>query len=177
MSVVTTQPVTGKSIVALGFSNSVNQLVATSVDTSGNVYAEEINPSTVQVGSAYTPLASNMVSSVGTYPGQGGNTPVRAYTATLANANNGSGSGSGYLINTNQVGAPPLVVQDGWAVVTATPTGFTITDITGQVVLVSETTPSPVTAIAVDSKLNVAYLVMPDSNTLLAVPLPGTGTN
>jgi len=36
------------------------------------------------------------------------------------------------------------------AVVTATPTGFTITDITGQDVLVSEQTPSPITAIAVD---------------------------
>ena len=65
-------------------------------------------------------------------------------------------------------------MQDGWAVVTATPTGFTITDISGQIVLISEKMPSPVTAIAVDSKLNVAYLVMPDSNILLTVPLPGT---
>jgi hypothetical protein len=129
------------------------------------VYADEINPSTVQAGGVYTPLASNMVSSVGTYA------TVRAYTATLASASRGN------LLNINQVGAPPLVVQDGWAVVTATPTGFSITDITGKVVLVSEKTPSPVTAIAVDSKLNVAYLVMPDSNTLLTVPLPGTGTN
>jgi hypothetical protein len=31
------------------------------------VYADEINPSTVQTGGVYTPLASNMVSSVGTY--------------------------------------------------------------------------------------------------------------
>jgi hypothetical protein len=68
-------------------------------------------------------------------------------------------------------------VQDNWAVITATPTGFTITDITGHQVLVSETTPSPVTAIAVDANLNVAYLTMPDSNTLLTVPLPGTGSN
>jgi YVTN family beta-propeller protein len=141
MSVIATQPVTGKSIIALGYSDSVKQLVATTVDTSGNVYADEINPSTVQTGGVYTPLASNMVSSVGTYG------TVRAYTATLAGANRGNGN----LLNINQVGAPPLVVQDGWAVVTATPTGFTITDITGQVVLVSETTPSPVTAIAVDS--------------------------
>jgi YVTN family beta-propeller protein len=174
MSVVATVPVSNKTIVSLGYSNSVNQLVATSVDTGGNVYAEEINPSTVQVGSVYTPLASNMVSSVGTYSGQGGNTPVRAYTATVASAKRGR---SGNLISTNQVGAPPLVVQDGWAVVTATPTGFTITDITGNVVLVSETTPSPVTAIAVDPNLNVVYLVMPDINTLLTVPLPGTGSN
>ena len=66
------------------------------------------------------------------------------------------------------------MVQDVWVVITATPTGFTITDISGQLVLDSETTPSPVTAIAVDPSLNVAYLAMPDSNTLLTVPLPGT---
>jgi hypothetical protein len=62
---------------------------------------------------------------------------------------------------------------DGWAVVSATPTGFTITDISGNVVLASENTPSPVTGIAVDPYLNVAYLTMPDSNTVLSVPLPG----
>ncbi len=163
MSVVATEPVAGKSIIALGYSDSVNQLVATTVDTSGNVYADEISPSTFQAGGVYAPLASNVVSSVGTHSVE--SEAVQAYTATLAGAN---------LININQVGAPPLVVQDGWAVVTATPTGFTITDITGQVVLVSETTPSPITAIAADSKLNVVYLVMPDSNTLLTVPLPGT---
>jgi YVTN family beta-propeller protein len=165
MSVVATVPVSNKTIIALGFSDSVNQLVATSVDTGGNVYADEINPSTVQAGGTYSTLASHTVSSVGTYG------TVQAYTATLASARRGN------PININQVGAPPLVVQDGWAVVTATPTGFTITDITGQVVLVSETTPSPVTAIAVDSQLNVAYLTMPDSNTLLTVPLPGTNAN
>ncbi|MGD0521938.1 MAG: hypothetical protein ABSA48_11835 [Terracidiphilus sp.] len=162
MSVVATESVSGKSIVALGYSDSVSQLVATSVDTSGNVYVDEINPSSVQAGGVYSPLASNVVSSVGTHLVY--NEEVKAYTATLAGAN---------LINTNQVGAPPLVVQDGWAVVTATPTGFTITDITGQDVLVSEQTPSPVTAIAVDSQLSVVYLAMPDSNTLLTVPLPG----
>jgi hypothetical protein len=69
---------------------------------------------------------------------------------------------------------------EAWCVAgfTATPTGFTITDASGHDVLVSETTPSPVTGIAVDTNLNAAYLVMPDSNTLLTVPLPGTsGTN
>lgn len=163
MGVVATESVPGKMIAALGFSNSVNQLVATTVDTSGNVYADEINPTTVQGGGVYSPLASNMVSSVGTHLVH--NAGVRAFTSTLASSS---------LVSANQVGAPPLVVQDGWAVVTATPTGFTITDITGQIVLVSETTPSPVTAIAIDSKLNAAYLVMPDSNILLTVPLPGT---
>jgi hypothetical protein len=164
MSVVATEAVTNKTIVALGFSNSVNQLVATTVDTSGNVYTDEITPSTVLTGGVYAPLASNMVSSVGTYG------TVRAYTATLASTSRGNGN----LLNTNQVGSPPLVVYDAWVAVTATPTGFTITDIADNYVFDSVSTPSPVTAIAVDSNLHVAYLVMPDSNILLTVPLPGT---
>jgi YVTN family beta-propeller protein len=165
MSVVATEAVTGKSIIALGYSDAESELVATSVDSGGNVYEDEIAPGTFAAGGAYTPLASHTVSTLGAHLNAATNTNALAFSATLANAN---------LINTNQVGAPPLVVQDGWAVVTATPTGFTITDVSGHVVLVSEKTPSPVTAIAVDTKLNVAYLVMPDSNILLTVPLPGT---
>lgn len=164
MSAVATLTVLNKTITGLGYSNSEKQLVATTVDARSNVYVEEINPTTVQSDSTYTPLASTMVSSLGTHLNKRTNLAVRASTETLANAN---------LINPNQAGAPPLVVQDGWAVVTATPTGFTISDISGQVVLVSETTPSPITAIAVDANLDVVYLVMPDSNTLLTVPLPG----
>lgn len=165
MGIVATQVTMGRSIIALGFSDSVNELIATSVDTGGSVYAEEINPVSVQAGVAYTPVASHMVSSLGTHLNQVTGAQVRAFTSTLTGAN---------TINTNQVGAPPLVVQDGWAVITATPTGFTVTDASGHIVLISETTPSPVTAIAVDAKLNVAYLTMPDSNILLTVPLPGT---
>jgi YVTN family beta-propeller protein len=168
MGVTATEMVSGKTIVALGYSDSVGQLVATTVDGSGNVYADEINPATVTAGGTYTPLASNTVSSLGTHLDTQTEADVRSFTGTLASES---------MINTNQVGAPPLVVQDGWAVVTATPTGFTITDITGHEVLISENTPSPVTAIAVDANLNVVHLTMLDSNTLLTVPLPGTGTN
>lgn len=167
MSVVATESTAGKTIVSLGYSDAYNELVVSSVDTSGNVYVEEVTPSTFQAGAAYAPVASQTVSTVGTYLNPVTNKEVQGYTATLAKA-------STSVINTYQPGAPPIVVQDGWAVITATPTGFTITDISGNVVLVSETTPSPITAIAVDPKLNVAYLVMPDSNTLLTVPLPGT---
>jgi len=165
MGVVATQSVPLKTIIALGYSDSVSQLVAATTDVPGNVYVDEINPGTVQTGGTYQPLASAMVSGLGTHLGPGTFAGMQSFTALLANAN---------LISANQVGAPPLVVQDGWAVVTATPTGFTITDISGQVVLVSETTPAPVSAIAVDPKLNVAYLTMPDANTLLTVPQPGT---
>jgi len=52
-----------------------------------------------------------------------------------------------------------------------------VTNAASNQVLISQTTPSPIAAIAVDTNLNVAYLTMPDSNTLLTVPLPGTGGN
>lgn len=163
MTVVGTSTGT-KNIIALGYSDSLNEILATTVDTNANVYADEIAPSGFHAGAAYTTLASNQVSGLGTYTAQPSGQLVRAFSATLASTSS---------ISTNQVGAPPLVVQDGWAVVTATPTGFTITDASGHIVLVSERTPSPVTAIAVDTNLHVAYLTMPDSNTLLMVPLPG----
>jgi YVTN family beta-propeller protein len=166
MSVVGTESVSGKTIVSLGYSDAYNELAVSSVDTSGNVYVEEVAASTFQAGAAYAPVASQAVSSVGTYLNPVTNTEVQGYTATLATA-------STSIINTYQPGAPPIVVQDGWAVITATPTGFTITDVSGNIVLVSQTTPSPITAIAVDPNLNIAYLTMPDSNILLTVPLPG----
>jgi YVTN family beta-propeller protein len=165
MTATATEAISGKTIVGLGYSNSVGQIVATTVDSSNNVYIDQIAPSSVTAGGTYTTVASNQVSNLGTHVNTHTQAQVRAFTNTLASQS---------ILNTNQPGAPPLVVQDGWAVVTATPTGFSITDITGKVVLVSEQTPSPITAIAVDPNLNVVYLTMPDSNTLLKVPLPGT---
>jgi len=169
MSVTATESTSGRTIAGLGFSDLENELIATSTVGSGNVNIDEISPSSVQTGGTYATLASHSISTLGTYFNPRVQTQSFGFTSTPTS--------SMIPINTAQPGAPPLVVQDGWAVVTATPTGFSITDASGHVVLVSETTPSPVAAIAVDSKLNVAYLTMPDSNTLLTVPLPGTGTN
>jgi YVTN family beta-propeller protein len=166
MSVVGTESASGKTIVSLGYTDAYNELVVSSVDSGGNVYAEEVTAGSFVAGGAYTTAASQAVSTVATYLNPNTNTNVKGFTATLAKA-------GPIRINPFQPGAPPLVVQDGWAVITATPTGFTITDVSGNIVLVSQTTPSPVTAIAVDPNLHIAYLAEPDSNTLLTVPLPG----
>lgn len=163
MSVIGTEAA-GRNIIALAYSDTRNELAVTTVDSNANVYADEIAPGTFHAGGTYTPVASNMISGLGTYTSQPSGQRVRAFSSMLASSTS---------ISANQVGAPPLVVQDDWAVVTATPTGFTISDLSGHVVLINEKTPSPVTAIAVDSNLHVAYLTMPDSNTLLMVPLPG----
>lgn len=165
MGIVATQSTAGKTIAALAFSNGQNEVIATTSDSGGTVNVDEVNPTTVLSGTPYSAVASHSVSSTGTYFNPRIQGMVRGFTGTL--------SQSYAPLNTNQAGAPPLVVQDGWVVVSATPTGFTITDISGHTVLVSESTPSPVAAIAVDSNLHIAYLSMPDSNTLLTVPLPG----
>jgi len=117
----------------------------------------------VQTGATYTPLASNTISNMITVTDPISGVQTQAYAATL------SRSGCRHLrtcvpISPLLPGTPPLVVQDGWAIVSATPTGFSFTDITGQIVLVSETTPPPVTAIAVDANPNVAYLALPGTN-------------
>lgn len=164
---VTAGQITNKTIVALGYTDAYSELVATTTDIGGKVYVDEVAPASVQTGTQYTPTASQVVSSLGTYGKRerGQLILIKGFTGTVA-------TGS-VPINTAQPGGSPLVVQDGWAVVSATPTGFTISDASGNIVLASETTPSPVTGIAVNTNLNAAYLVMPDSNTLLTVPLPG----
>lgn len=174
MTVAATQT-TGKTIAALAYSDGESELIATTTDTTGSVYVDEVAPASVRAGTQLVPTASHSVSTLGTYQDPSSGAQVRSYTAMLARRPIRLPGGP-MPINPVQAGAPPLVVQDGWAVVSATPTGFTISDASGNVVLVSETTPSPVTAIAVDSQLGNAYLVMPDSNTLLTVPLPGTGS-
>lgn len=169
MSVVATQSTNGMTISGLGYSDTTNELIATTMDSSGNVSVDEVNPSTIVPNTLYTAVASHRVSTLGTYFSPRTQTMVRGFTGTI--------SRSYVPVTTNLPGAPPLVVQDGWAVVTATPTGFSITDTSGHEVLVSETTPSPIASIALDPNLNAAYLTMPDSNTLLTVPLPGVGSN
>ena len=168
MSVVATESTGGKTIVALGYSDQVGQIVAVSVDSSGNVYDDQLNPANVTARGTYTPLNSVVVSTLGTHLDTSTDEEVRSFTDILA---------STPTLSVNQPGGPPLVVYDAWVAVTATPSGFTITDIADNYVFASVPTPSPVTAIAVDHSLNVAYLTMPDSNLVWTVPLPGTGSN
>jgi hypothetical protein len=166
---VTATETTSKTIVSLGYSDQVGQIVAVAVDSSGKVYDDQINPANVTPGGTYTPANSVVVSSLGTHLDVSTNEEVQAFTATIP------GTSGSKILNLSQSGGPPLVVYDAWVAVTATPAGFTITDIADNYVFASVTTPSPVTAIAVDPYLNVAYLTMPDSNLIWTVPLPGLG--
>jgi len=131
MSVVGTETVANRNILALSYSDQYGQLIVQSTDTTGAVYQDEMNPTAFSAGGTYAAIASRQISTLGTYTVR--SQSVRAFTSTLASSSS---------LPINLPGAPPLVVQDGWAVVAATPTGFTITDVTGHLVLVSQTTTS-----------------------------------
>jgi YVTN family beta-propeller protein len=163
MSVVGTETVPSRGIHALSFSDQIGQLVVQSNDTTGAVYQDEMDPAAFVAGGTYAAIASRTISALGTYTVRSQN--LKAFTSTLSTSS---------VLPITLPGAGPLVVQDGWLVVAATPTGFTITDISGHQVLISQATASPIAAIAVDPNLNIAYLTEPDSNTILTVPLPGT---
>jgi DNA-binding beta-propeller fold protein YncE len=165
MTVVSTISTGGKSLVALGYSDEVNQLSVTAIENN-NVYVDQINPSTI-MSSGYQPVASTQVSSLGTHFDSHTQAYISSFTNTLA---------SSPALNPDIPGAGPLVVHDGWAVISAMPTGFSVSDLDSKKVLFSVTTPSPVTAIAVDTTLNAAYVALPDSNLIYSVPLPGTTT-
>jgi hypothetical protein len=104
--------------------------------------------------------ASHQISSLGTYYNNQ-NQNVRAYARVAVNSS-----------VTTQTASPTLVVNDGWAAISATPTGFAVTDLSTHVVVMQIATPGPVTAIAVDPNLHIAYVAIPDANELLTVPMP-----
>jgi|SRR5580704_953245 YVTN family beta-propeller protein len=57
-------------------------------------------------------------------------------------------------------------------VVVGTPTGFAVIDLIRQIDLLDGTTPTPVRGVATDPAQGVAYVTLPDSNSLITVPLP-----
>jgi len=160
LGIIGTYSTGGKTVLSLQVSNSTGVLSATMADSSGNVLLDEVNMSGTVQTSSYVTYASHQISTLGTYFNNQ-NQSTRAYARVLVNSS-----------STTQTATPTLVVNDGWAVITATPTGFAVTDLTGHIVLMQATTPGPVTAIAVDPALHMAYVAVPDANELLTVPIP-----
>ena len=150
----------GKNVLSLAAGSSIGEIAATSADANGNVYVDEVNMSSTVQNNSYSTSAIHQVSSLGTYQDYQ-NHSVRAYSSTSVNAP-----------NTLQTANPALVVNDGWISVSATPTGFEVTDLNTHQVLMQVSTPAPVTGIAVDTNLHIAYVTIPDANELLTVPLP-----
>jgi YVTN family beta-propeller protein len=160
LTIVGTYNTSGKAVLSMQISNSMRELAAMMADANGNVFLDEVNTSSTVQNNSYVTNASNMISSLGTYS-NAQNQSTRAYAMVEVDSP-----------VVAQTANPTLVVNDGWAAISATPTGFVVTDLSGHTVLMQATTPGPVTSIAVDPYLHVAYVAIPDANLLLTVPMP-----
>jgi len=160
LGLVGTYATSGKTVRSLSMGNSVGVLAVTATDASGNVVMDEVNTASTVQQNSYVASASHLVSSLGTYVNSQNQT-VRSYAYTTVNAP-ASFQGS----------VPTLVVNDGWISISATPTGFAVTDLVSHASIMQITTPAPVTGLAVDPNLHTAYVALADANELLTVPLP-----
>ena len=59
----------------------------------------------------------------------------------------------------------------------ATPTGFVITDLETNQIMLTGSTPYPVRGMAIDVTNGYFYFTMPDSNSVVTVPIPTTPIN
>lgn len=166
LGVVGTYSTNGKTVLSLSVGNSVSELAVTSADSNGNVYIDEVNTTATVQSNSCVLNASHQVSTLGTYVNSQNQT-VRAYSRASMSSPSATNSSSAL-----QTSNPTLIVNDGWVSVSATPTGLAVTDIATHAALMQIATPAPVTGIAVDSNIHVAYVAIPDANELLTVPLP-----
>ena len=158
LSSVGTYSTGGKTVLSLQVSDGVSELAATMADVNGNVFLDEVNTSSTVQNNSYVTNASHQISSWGTYCNNQ-NQSVRAYARLNVNSS----------VTTQN---PTLVVSDGWAAISATPTGFAVTDLNTHAVVMQANTPGPVTAFAVDPHLHIAYVAIPEANEVLTVPMP-----
>jgi YVTN family beta-propeller protein len=163
-TVTTNLPVSG-SINSLATSTQQNQIVYSLI---GNTNANFSSTSAYSTQSAPTStysvqqLSTTTISSTGSFDGGASAAAYSAYTmgGTLPNAVITPGGSA---------------ISQSWGNgmgITASPTGFVVFDLVNQVEVMRGTTPTPIRAIASDPKNWNVYLTLPESNTLITVPLP-----
>jgi YVTN family beta-propeller protein len=151
-------PVSGQ-VTSLAISQGENAIVYSAISSGGTLYqAANANLSS---GATVVTYAQLSISSTD-------------YTTAYALSTNSFlapslGSLPPYLIST---GALVSASYGNRYVVMGTPTGFQLLDLETNTVMFSSATRGPVRGIATDPAAQMAYLTIPDSNTVISVPLP-----
>jgi len=158
MQILGTYSTNGYTISALTYNSTAAELVATSVDSNGGLFVQEIDDSATNSNGAFTLKAQRQVS---TLPNDGSG-PY--YSATARTSAVRAQIATGTLVG----GAS----NDGWLSLSGTTNGFTVTNSLDHIPFMDGSTLSPVTAIAIDPSQYVAYLALPDSNQVITVYLP-----
>jgi YVTN family beta-propeller protein len=147
---VTANNPTSAPVIAIGVSQGKNQVVSATANGSGNSQTASINSMSLpSYSQAYTsqavstaPFIQSSISGQLAFPSQ---------TAT------------GVLISP--------ILNNSFAA-EATPSGFMITDLETNQVLLAGNTPHPVRGLAVDATNGYFYFTMPDSNSVVKVAIP-----
>ena len=158
--VVSTFPATGQ-VTSLAISAGLNQFVYTTI--SSDLTTFQARHAAITTG---TPIKSYAQAQIG------GSSPYAhammvTYGGTTTPGPPGYLASSAALVSANYGNSIAVV---------GTPTGFAVLDLPLQIDLMEATTPSPVRGIATDAQQGAVYLTVPDSNSVITVPLPARHT-
>ena len=179
--------------------DSVNVDASGNIWVGGNGYINKVSPSTYQI--LQTIPVSGIVTSLAVSSAQGKlvTTVVpSANTGTLAMQSYSTSGGqptysntigttsayvasriAGHLSTPVQLGTGTLVSANygNDLAVSASPGGFVVTEVSTGETVMTGSTPYPIRSIAVDPNYGEVYLTIPDSNTVITVPLPPIPTS
>lgn len=153
-SVVNTVAMPGP-VTSLAYSDAQGELISTVEQDNGNIQADVFPRANLASSSSTpSPLISNSAGYSADYV---------ASASHLGNIPNPQALATGTLVSNDSQNS---------LTVSATSTGFIVTDLTLQEVVMQGSTTGPVTSIAVDPMNQVAYLTVPSQNLVITLPLP-----
>jgi len=146
-------------VTSLAVSSGQNSLVYTTMAAAAGSTTFQAQQAAISSGAVQQTYAQYSVSSSSPHP---------EYAQMVTTGDSAPGT-PGWLMPS---GALVSANYGNSVVVVGTPTGFAVLDLIRQIDLLDATTPSPVRGIATDPAQGVAYVTLPDSNSLVTVPLP-----
>jgi hypothetical protein len=158
MQVLGTYSTGGYAVASLRYNTAGSELIASSVDSGGGLYVQEIDDAATANNGTFTLKAQRQVS---TLPNNGSG-PYYSSTAQTA-------------LSRTQMATATIegsYGSDSWLAVSGTANGFTLTNAIDHVSFMDGSTSSPVTSVAVDPTEFVGYLALPDENQVVTVYFP-----
>jgi YVTN family beta-propeller protein len=146
-------------VTSLAVSSGQNSLVYTTMAAASGSTTFQAQQAAISSGAVQRTYAQYSVSSSSPHP---------EYAEAITTGGSAPGT-PGWLMPS---GALVSANYGNSVVVVGTPTGFAVLDLIRQIDLLDATTSSPVRGIATDPTQGVAYVTLPDSNSIVTVPLP-----
>ena len=148
------------TVSALAVSDGTNQIVYNALANPSGSGSATVDYGTASASMQTMAMPGTSVSAISYAQGAAAPYSSSSIATSLPQAGQ---LGSGLLVSANYGNALSI---------SATPTGFVVTDLNNGVTYVKGSTPGPIRSIAVDPDYGEVYLTVPDSNSVITVPLP-----